>query len=49
MRVLDQNNLFEKNNYEINLEAKIITKIVRNAVVMDNDNWIYEMLKCRCS
>ena len=38
-RVLDRNNLFEKKNYKISLETKVIAKVVRKAVVMNNNNW----------
>ena len=41
MGVLDQNILFEKKNYKINLEIKLMSKIVRNIVVMDNGNLNY--------
>ena len=42
-RVLDRNNLFEKKNYKISLEIKVIAKIVRNIAVMDNGNWNYQI------
>ena len=36
-RVLDQNILFNK-NYKINLKTKLMPKIVRNVIIMDNSN-----------
>ena len=32
----------------MSLRKKIKTELVHNVVVMDNGNWIYQMLKCRC-
>ena len=44
--VLDRNNLFDKINYKISLETKVITKVMRNAAVRDSGNWNYEIVKC---
>ena len=46
--VLDQTIVFEKNNTKISLGTKIKTDLVRNVVVMNNGNWIYQLRKCRC-
>ena len=45
---LDQTIVFEKNNTKINLGTKIKTDLVRNAAVMNNSNWIYQLHKCCC-
>ena len=37
----------KKKNYKISLKIKLIFKIVHNIVVMDNDNWNYQIIKCR--
>ena len=39
LRVLDLNTLFEKKNYKISLETKLMSKVVRNTTVHDSNNW----------
>ena len=43
LRVLCRNNMFEKKYYSNSFEGKIIIKLMSNVVVMDSDNWIYQI------
>ena len=43
MGVLDENNAFEIKNYEVSLQAKLLTEVVLNVVVFDRDKLALDM------